>query len=319
MTAPSIDSILIGGMDRLYLLPEEPFVIEVVARDNLGGAGVGAFKATFDGGSTWSEWYPAIGQGGFLYAEVERPEKEGLLTVTVVARDRARNESPPVSDALYFVETAPPWLGAKARGEGKVAGAQDVDAFELGLIAGDVLSVKLKAKALAKKKTFLPALDLCRPDGECLVKGRYPDDATKVSIVSFAVPETGRYILIVRKDFESEEDRGSYKLTAKVKQAKENKRGADEFSGTEVPFEAVHGSAFKAKLMGEGIAPEGVTLHGPGGEVGIETKGKAGRVSIKASALDAGTGTYTIRLGSPATVSCKWSLKLPRVKGTVGE
>jgi hypothetical protein len=319
VTPPSVDSILISGSDRLYVLPEEEFVIEVVARDNQTGSGVDAFKVSFDGGADWSDWYPAIGQGGFLYAEVARPEKEGLLTVTVVARDRARNESQPVSDTLYFIEQAPPWLGSGAKGAGKVAGREDVDAFELGLIEGDVLSVKLKAKALAKKKTFVPVLDLCRPDGEILFKGRYPDDAKKVSIVDFEVLETGRYILIVRKASESEEDRGTFKLRAKVRQAKENKKGNGEWNGPEVPFHAVHGSTFKAKLLGDGISPEDVTLHGPGGEAAIETKGKPGKVSIKAAALDAGTGTYVIRLASEATVSCRWSLKLPKIKGTVEE
>jgi hypothetical protein len=53
--------------------------------------------------------------------------------------------------------------------------------------------------------------------------------------------------------------------------------------------------------------------------VAIETRGKAGKVSIKSAALDAGTGTYVIRLASEATVSCRWSLKLPKIKGTVGE
>ena len=170
-----------------------------------------------------------------------------------------------------------------------------------------------------KKKRFEPALDLCRPDGECLFKGRYPDDAKKVSIVSFEVPETGRYILIARKDFESDEDRGTYKLTARVKQAKANKKGKGEWTGAEIVFDAVAGSTFKAKLVGEGFALEGGTLVGPDGEVSIETKRRPGKVSIRPVALDAGTGTYAIRFASPLTATCKWSLRLPKIKGTVEE
>ena len=76
-------------------------------------------------------------------------------------------------------------------------------------------------------------------------------DAKKLSILAYEVPETGRYLLIVRRDFESDEDRGTYMLTAKVKQAKENKKRKGEWTGAEIVFDAVAGSTFKAKLAGE--------------------------------------------------------------------
>jgi len=75
---------------------------------------------------------------------------------------------------------------------------------------------------------------------------------------------------------------------------------------------------FKVSLKGEGLEPGSVTLVGPDGLVAFEPKGKSGKVSFK-TVLMAGTGTYHIRFEAPLTVAAKWSVKLPKIKGTVGE
>ena len=50
----------------------------------------------------------------------------------------------------------------------------------------------------------------------------------------------------------------------------------------------------------------------------FEAKEKKGKVTILPVVLDAGTGTYAIRLASAAKVSYKWSLKLPKkAKGQI--
>jgi hypothetical protein len=220
--------------------------------------------------------------------------------------------SPPTS--VYLIEDELPYLGAGARFAGGMATALDVDALALDLVKGDVLTVKIKAA-----KGLALAMDLVGPDGTRLFLGRYPKDAKKLCILGYELPATGRYLLVVRREGASEAERGAYKLRAKVKPVKSNKRGKGEFTGTEIPFDAVAGSRLKASLKGAGLMLDGVTLIGPEGEVAIETRGKAGRVSIKPVVLDAGTGTYAIRFASSITVSAKWSLKLPRIKGTVGE
>ena len=122
----------------------------------------------------------------------------------------------------------------------------------------------------------------------------------------------------MRRDLGTGVTWGTYKLKAKAKQAKSNKKVKRIFTGEAITFDAVHGSTCKLSLKGEGIEPGNVTILGPDGPVAFAPKGKTGRVSGRA-VLDAGTGTYTVRLGTVATVTAKWSLNLPRIKGTVGE
>jgi hypothetical protein len=314
-TGPSLDSFRINE-GRPYVLPTEDLEFEVHARDNLGGSGVEGLKASFDGGSRWSEWYPLV----FGYADVGAPDVSGLLSAMIVVRDKVGNESEvSAPTAVYLIEDELPHLGAGAKFAGGMTTALDVDALSLDLVKGDLLSVKIKAKASAKRKSLDLALDLIGPGGERLFLGRHPADARKLSILGYELPVTGRYLLVVRREKASEAERGTYKLKAKVKQAKSNKKGKGEFTGREILFDAVRGSTFKASVKGEGLTPDAVTLVGPEGEVAIERKGKPGRAAIKPVVLDAGTGTYAIRFDAQVTVVCKWSLKLPKIKGTIEE
>jgi hypothetical protein len=316
---PTIDAVLIGGSTRPYLLPEEPFVVEAKARDNIGGAGIDAFKVSLDDGDTWSDWIPGIGQTKYLGTELDRPEEAGPVTVTVVVRDRARNESDPGSATIHVVEAAPTGVAHGAKFAGKISEVLDVDTLALDLVRGDVLTVKLKSKAAVKKTDLDLRLDLCRPDGERLISNQFPENAKKVSILGYVVPETGRFLLVVRRHWESEAERGTYKLSVKVKQAAENKKWKGDLTAAEIAFDAAHGSTFKAGLRGEGLTVEAVSLVGPEGPVDIEKKGKPGRVTIRPVVLDAGTGTYRIQFPSELTVSAKWKVKPPRSKGKLKE
>jgi len=84
------------------------------------------------------------------------------------------------------------------------------------------------------------------------------------------------------------------------------------------PFDAVAGSKCRVTLKGEGVEAGNVTLVRPDGPVAFEPKGKSGKVTVKV-VLTSGTGTCTVRWGTSLTVNAEWSLKLPKVKGTVME
>jgi hypothetical protein len=315
LAVPTIDSIRVND-DNPYICPGEKIEFGVYCRDNPGGSGTEAFKVSFDAGDTWTDWY-TFEFGPIV--EIGRPEETGLLTATVVVRDRARNESEGREATLYLLESASPYMGAGAKSAGSISAKEDVDAFAFDLVAGDSFSVKLKAKSGVKKSSLALDLDLVRPDGTQLFEARFPADARKVSVVGFVVPETGRYLLVVRRNRDSESEKGSYKIKAKVKQAKENKKGKGEWTGSEITFQAVEGSTFKASLKAEGLALEDVTLVGPIGPVLFEPKGKTGKVGIPSVVLDAGSGTYAILFSSSVTVTAKWSVKLPKIKGVVPE
>ncbi|MHC4471770.1 MAG: hypothetical protein ACYTDY_11995 [Planctomycetota bacterium] len=138
-------------------------------------------------------------------------------------------------------------------------------------------------------------------------------------IQNYEVLETGRYLLVLRRNWQSPATKGTYKLKAKVKQARENKKNKGEWSGFFIEFEACAGSVFKASLRGEGLAPEHVSLFGPDGPVPFEGKGKKDTVKIPSVTLEAGTGTYQIVFEQSRTVTAKWVVKLPKIKGVVKE
>jgi RNase P/RNase MRP subunit p29 len=236
-----------------------------------------------------------------------------------MARDLMGNESDPSIGATHFLKATPSWLGAGGKASGILSAIWDIDAFTLGLVEGDVLNVKPQTKSAEKKKVLVLDLDVVSPSGEQFIVGQYPEDAKKPGITGWVVPKTGRYLVVLRVARENTAPSGSYKLKVKVKQAKANKKVAGEFTGTEIPFDAVDGSKFKASLKGGGIDPGDVTLVGPDGPVTIEVTGKPGSVKIKGVLLRAGTGAYAIRLASSATVNAKLCVKLPKIKGTVGE
>ncbi len=314
-TPPACMSFRINA-GRPYVLPGEDLVFEVYGFEAPGGSGVEGFKASFDGGKTWSGWYSLV--GGYLTA-VDRPEMEGLLTATIVLRDRVGNESATAEASCYLVESDLPEVGGGGKLSGTLAPAADVDAFAVGLVKGDMLTVKPKAKASEKGKVLLLALDLVGPGGDVLHTGRYPADAKKPMISRFTAPETGRYLVIVRRHRDSEADEGAVSVSIKVKQARTSKKGKGT-STRDIPINAAEGSTLKASLKGDGLLAEHVTLSGPGGPVPLKTKAKNGKVTILPTVLHAGTGVYVLHVSTPVQIAWKWSLKLPRkVKGVLGD
>jgi len=312
---PRITTVRVCG-NRRYVCPEEEFRVLVHAIDNASGSGPKDFRVKHGSGGDWSDWFP---YSGGPEVTLPRPKQSGLLTVTALARDLMGNESDTGNATAYLIKPSPSWLGAGGKASGSLSTLRDIDAFTVGLVKGDTLHVKPRTKTGEKKKDLVLDVDVVSPAGEPFLSGGYPDDAKKPGISGWLVPETGRYLLVLRIARENTAASGTYQLKVKVKQATANKKVSGEFTGTDLPFDAVAGSKFKASLKGEGIEPAGVSLIGPDGPVGIETSGRSGKVKIKGVVLAAGTGTYVIRLASPATVTAKWSVKLPKIKGTVGE
>ncbi|MEN8151162.1 MAG: hypothetical protein ABFS86_15200, partial [Planctomycetota bacterium] len=190
VVAPTIDSVRVNG-GSLYILPHEPLEFGVYARDDLDGAGMDAFKLKFSVGGTWSDWY-TLSLGPLMV--VERPDASGLLSATVIARDKARNESREKQVSFFLLKEDLTWIGAGAKVAGTLRDAREVDAVEMGLVAGDLLTVKVKGKSFSKGTPPELLLDLVRMDGERLVEDRFPADSKKPMIKSFPVPETGRYL-----------------------------------------------------------------------------------------------------------------------------
>jgi len=300
----------------LYVCPEEEFRVLVHSIDNAGGSGLDAFRLRVIPGDGWSDW---ISYAGGPEVTVPRPDHVGPVTVQAVARDLMGNESASHQTSTYLLREHPSWLGAGGKASGGLSSVQDIDAFTLGLVKGDTLTVKPQTKADDKKKVLSLDIDLVSPAGERFLTGGFPADSDKPGIGGWVVPKTSRYLVVLRVARDNSAASGTYKLKVKVKQAKTNRKVKGEFTGSEIPFDAVAGSKFKASLAGEGLELDGISLIGPDGPVAIDLSGKPGKVKIRGVVLTAGTGTYAIRLAGPATVTAKWSVKLPKIKGTVGE
>jgi hypothetical protein len=313
-TAPECTSFRIN-VGQEYVLPQEPIEFEVYSSDKPGGSGVEGFKASFDGGKSWSDWYSLI--GGYL-TEVDHPDVAGLLTARIQLRDRIGNESDYYEAECYLVETDLMAAGGGAKLTGAISPAADVDTFAVDLVTGDVLTVKVGAKSDEKGKSFVVGLDLVSPGGNRLHVGRYPADSKKVMISGFVAPGSGRYLVVARRESESESKGGSLKLSVKVKQSKINKKGKGASKDEDIVFQASVGSLLKASLKGEGLQAAHVTLTGPDGPVSFEAKEKKGKVTILPTVLTAGTGTYVLSVSESIEVSWKWGLKLPKkVKGEI--
>ena len=100
--------------------------------------------------------------------------------------------------------------GAKLAGS--ISPANDVDAMSVLLSRDDVL----KAKLATKVKNFDLALDLVRPDGTRIALDRYPADAKKPMISGFVAPETGEYLIVLRRAAPGQTTTGDYSLTVSI-------------------------------------------------------------------------------------------------------
>jgi hypothetical protein len=312
--APSVWSVTVND-GRPYVHPNEGLEFEVLAGDVTGGAGVTEFKVGFVEGE-WTGWYP-VNTGPVA---VERPDAVGSITAAVVARDGVGNESSAFDAGFYLLEQEPTAPGPGAKFAGEIAEAVDVDALRIDLVEADILSVTLKAKSAEKKKKLALALDLVGPDGDFLVIGRYPADGRKVEIKGLEAPKTGSYLVVVRRDEESEAGLGTYTLRLQVKQAKTNKTRSGQTTETTIAFEAMNGSTLKGKLQGDGLTLSKLTLVGPEGGVDFVAREKKGRITLRPTVLTAGTGTYEFRLEGVSGVDYRLGVKLPKKpKGIVRE
>jgi hypothetical protein len=312
-TPPTCTTFAVNN-NRPYVVPAEDLEFALKVHDNSGGSGVDGFKVLFDADGTWSDWYGLL--DGWQTAKVAPPTNDGLLEARVVIRDGVENESTTYTQAFYLVERNLLDIAGGGKLGGRIT-ALDVDSVALHLVAGDLLSAGVKAKAAVKKQTLDLAIDLVAPDAHRLIQGRYPEDAKKPMVKGYVVPQTGRYTLVLRRA-PSTSATGTYALSIKVKQAKENKKGKGQLSGSELALTAPHGSILKAAFSGEGLEGIAPTIEGPSGPVPVESKLKGKKLAILPTVLDTGTGTYTIRFPSAVAVNFKWSLKLPKkVKGEI--
>jgi hypothetical protein len=301
---PTGSFILVGGRD--YLLGDEDVVLDVTAADNAGGSGLDGLGASYDDGLHWTGWVPFTGSGEVRFS---RPPGSGLRAVRARVRDRAGNEEDLGVTQTFFLWPELPALSSFAKWTGLLAPEVRVQAFSVGLVAGDSFSAKIKAKSAAGS-TARVVLDLLAPgDRERLVTDQYPATAKAPVIQAWPVPATGEYLLVLRCPGGAT---GTYSLALTVKQGKANRTRAGILEGEPVAFDAVGGSLFSASLAGAGLTAAQVTLSGPAGPIPFPSKEGKGRVGVLPLALDQGTGTYRLAVTSPGPVTFKLSVKLPK-------
>jgi hypothetical protein len=251
--------------------------------------------------------------------DLDRPGLEGNLVADGQFRDGAGNLSATYSDGLYLVEAAPPGLTEAKSFAGTLDAGGDFDAFTVDLAAGDLLTVKVRAKPATRGADFRADVDLFAPDGTKAVSGRWPAALAKPGILKFPAPATGTHWVVLRPGGAARAEGGTYALTIKVSPPKENRRrrGATEPAGdppvASAPFDAVESFTLRGTVRGaalgeiELLAPDGGTVPVPSVVSSGGTKRK-----ILPLVLAGGTGTYTLRVPSTAFVVYDLTLKPPK-------
>jgi hypothetical protein len=303
LTAPMLDSLRING-GRPYLLPAEPIEYTVDSHDNIGGSGVAACRTTTDGGRTFSDW---VSLESTNVVPGVRPAEPGPFAVRAVLRDRVGMQSGLSAPTQSFlIEADPPWLGSSGAFAGTLSERRDIDAVAVDLVAGDIVTLKVKAAATPDRKATFPiVMDLTRPDGEWLRSGIRVE-----GLVGYRAPATGRYILVLREEGEGSET-GEYLVLASVKPPPANVKWKGVVEDGWIAFEATAGALLKASLKGPGLDPSSLRLTGPDGDVETAVTGKPGSAKLAAS-LVKGTGTYRLTFTAGGPVVGSWSLKRPK-------
>ncbi|MEN8152011.1 MAG: hypothetical protein ABFS86_19505, partial [Planctomycetota bacterium] len=282
-----------------YVLPAESLTLDVSATDGADGSGVVSGRVRFDGG--WSDAYDLTASSRIRVADGDRPASGGHLTASLVLADEAGNESSPVDVRFASISRSPE--RALKRLQGTLDFPEEVESFALDLVHGDVLSVKLKYKALVKGEFADVGIDLARADGRRLVIDKFPSSLPKAGIKRYTAPETGRYYLLFYRTGGAETCRWSAKV--KVKQSRDSKKVKGEGEVEVIRFPAAHGSTLKGTLSAEGITAEDIRIVGPEGEVPFEFRERTGKVVIRPTILDAGTGTWEIHVEADGPVKHK--------------
>lgn len=310
--APTGTFVLVG--DVAYVLPWQPLAAHTSATDGAGGSGVVEFRSSTDGGTSWSPWSVVL-PDGTAAVPGPVPTRDAVVTFHGQFRDVAGNISSATSDSTYLLVETPPGVAKVSAFTGTVGLGEDRDALYLGLVAGDTLTLKVKAKTLMKKADATVAIDLYGPDGAQLVDGRHPAGSKKPGVAKFKAPATGEYLIVVRAAGTAADTGVAYTLTVVNAPAKGVRapKGEAPFDGdkspdTTITFDASEGLTLGGTLTGPTTGVP--TLLGPdGSSVPVALiAGKKGMQKLVALELTGGTGTYTLQI--PASADIKYKLAL---------
>ncbi len=294
---------------RPYHRPDAVLTFNVAATDGEAGSGVDSIRASWDGGANWTLWTP-YADGAYT---PPRPVLNGDATVQMMVRDKAGNESKVAGPiTLYFLESDAPHLGSGGSASGSMSGISDIDTVAVNLVAGDTISVAVKAIPGVKKESFVLSTDLIAPDGTVVVTDRFPTGAKAAGIKGFVATATGEHMIVVRHADGTGAAAGTYSLKVSVKSGKSNASGKGQVADGVLTFAAAAGSTFTATLKGAGLDPASIVLEGPDGVIAITTKTKAGKTTISPVVLSAGTGTYTVRFTATGPVDFTRKCVLPK-------
>jgi hypothetical protein len=309
--APSGTFALARG--AVYVLPWETLTADIDASDGPEGSGVVEFRSSSDGGANWSYWTP-IDQDGQAAVTALPAAWDAVVTIQGEIRDAAGNTAVAEPDSVFLLDLEPPAIADVASLTGVVGPGSDCDAFRLGLVAGDKLSLKVKTKTFVKKADASVAIDVYGPDGARLADGRYPGTSKKPGISKLEAPATGEYLIVLRASGAAADTGVSYAMTvtsAPVKSTRALKGVApalgDPLTAT-IPFDACDGLVLGGTYLGGTATPP--TLLAPDGTLVdlAVLPGKKGSLKLVSVALTHGTGTYTLTI--PAAGEVKYQLAL---------
>ncbi len=290
------------------LLVGDPAVAALDAQDDFTGVGEMRLR---NAGNAWGEWQPfAVSFPWTLSAG------NGPRTLEAQVRDLAGNESAVISDDILLVEAGSPSLTAAKSFQGALAPGGESDAFRIGLLAGDVLTVRLRVRPGAKGADFRGALDLLDPEGNLLVGGRWPVGAPKPWISKFPAAVTGDHWILLRPQGADGAAGGTYALDVRVVVPKHlgKREGPAIPSGglATFPFVAVEGSVLRGKVRGPVTGdllvrrPDGATVPCPA------TTAADGSRRIPGFPLGGGTGAYSLLVPAAREVDVSLSIRPPR-------
>ncbi len=309
-TAPTGSFVLQGG--AAYAMPWEGLSADTISDDGAGGSGVAAFLHRWDGGP-WSAGAALLGGDS---AALDRPASEGLVRTEGRFEDAAGNLSPVSSDGIYLVEAAPTPLTAVRSWRGTLDPGGDVDAFRIGLLPGDLLSVRVKARPLLKGADVRALVDVYDPTGVRLATGRFPGSASKPGIANLQAALPGEYWIVLYPSGEEATVGAGCTLSVKVRRQAENlgAAGTAEPAGGAVivDLQAPDGATLAGRLSGavagdpEVLGPDNRTLSVPTVLAGRGLK-------VPGTVLAGGTGLYLLRI--PASGPVTWTLSVRPAKG----
>jgi hypothetical protein len=283
------------------ILPGLAIPLGMTALDGTG-SGVAAFRVTYDGGSTFTDWLPYSARE----LRLDHPDLGGEHFLQLMIRDNASNASglsAPVP--LFFVDADCPRLRSGGSFTGSMSSATDVDVVAVDLAKGDVFGMKVKAAAAQKGARFPLVFDIWLEDGTLLAVG-IP------SLAGYVAPGTGRCYVVARLEG-PDPGLGTYTIGVSLKLAKANAGIKATVGIGEMEFEATDGSILKGTLRGIALDPAIVEVIGPMGPVAVTAAGKIGAAKLS-GILDQGSGTYRIRFMAVGPVAVSLGVRLP--KGT---